>query len=37
MSFRIANETLEKESMCHEIECILREHGWGEFVLVSHS
>jgi hypothetical protein len=37
VSFRIANETLEKGKMCHEIECILREHDWEEFVLVSHS
>jgi hypothetical protein len=37
VSCRIANETLEKEKMCHEIGCILREHGWEEFVLVSHS
>lgn len=37
VSLRIANETLEKEEMCHEIECILRAHNWEQFVLVSHS
>ena len=37
VSFRIANETLEKENMCRDIESILKAHNWEQFVLVSHS
>lgn len=37
VSFRITGEALQKDEMCHEIHCILKEHGWEKFVLVSHS
>jgi hypothetical protein len=37
VSFRVTGEALEKEGMCEEIHCILRAHGWDQFVLVSHS
>jgi predicted ferric reductase len=37
VSFRITSEALEKEEMCQEIDCILKEHSWEKFVLVSHS
>jgi hypothetical protein len=34
---RITSEALDKESMCQEIDCILRAHSWDKFVLVSYS
>jgi hypothetical protein len=37
ISFRITSGALQKDEMCQEIQCILQEHGWGNFVLVSHS
>ncbi|KAH7128141.1 hypothetical protein B0J11DRAFT_483821 [Dendryphion nanum] len=37
VSFRITSETLKKEAICQEINCILEKHGWGRFVIVSHS
>ncbi len=37
VSFRITGEALSKDEMCREIHCILKAHGWGKFVLVSHS
>lgn len=37
VSFRITGAALEKDEMCDEILQILQQHGWGQFVLVSHS
>jgi pimeloyl-ACP methyl ester carboxylesterase len=37
VSFRITSETLEKETMCQEIDSILKAHGWDKFVLITHS
>ncbi|KAI9821181.1 MAG: hypothetical protein M1827_003915 [Pycnora praestabilis] len=37
VSFRITHGALEKDKMCEEIQQILQKHGWGRFVLVSHS
>ncbi|KAF2728247.1 hypothetical protein EJ04DRAFT_516734 [Polyplosphaeria fusca] len=37
VSLRITGETLKKEEMCQEIDCILKAHSWEKFVLVSHS
>lgn len=37
VSSRITHESLSREAMCNEIECVLKAHGWEKFVLVSHS
>lgn len=37
VSLRITGEALRREEMCQEILCILKEHKWEKFVLVSHS
>lgn len=37
ISFRITTAAIGKEEMCSDILKILKKHGWGKFVLVSHS
>ncbi|KAH7111838.1 hypothetical protein B0J11DRAFT_543139 [Dendryphion nanum] len=37
VSSRITGKALDNVAMCQEIDCILESHGWGKFVLVSHS
>ena len=37
VSFRITHAALEKDELCREILGILKKHGWGKVVLVSHS
>lgn len=37
VSSRITSESMSKDELCEEIRCILAEHGWEKFVLVSHS
>jgi hypothetical protein len=37
ISFRITQQALGKEEMCRQIENILLHHGFGSFVLVTHS
>lgn len=37
VSLRITGEALRREEMCQEILCIVKEHKWKKFVLVSHS
>ncbi|GIZ36538.1 hypothetical protein CKM354_000000900 [Cercospora kikuchii] len=37
VSFRITHSALSKDAMCAEIKAILDQHGWKEFVLISHS
>lgn len=37
ISSRITSETMLKDEMCDEVRRIMEAHGWGKFVLVSHS
>lgn len=37
VSSRITHESLSKEAMCEEVDCIVKAHRWEKFVLVSHS
>ena len=37
VSSRITHESLSKEAMCEEVDCIVKAHQWEKFVLVSHS
>lgn len=37
ISSRITVEAMLKDEMCDEVRRILKAHGWGKFVLVSHS
>ncbi|KAH8658509.1 hypothetical protein BX600DRAFT_416310 [Xylariales sp. PMI_506] len=37
ISSRLTMEALLKDRMCKEIECIIMDHGWDRFMLVSHS
>lgn len=37
ISFRITHSVLEKDALCSEIHEIVKQHGWSDFVLVSHS
>lgn len=37
VSSRITHPILEKDVMVHEIQAIVKHHGWSRFILVSHS
>jgi len=37
VSSRITHQALEKDVMVHEVQAIVKHHGWSKFILVSHS
>jgi len=37
VSSRITHAALEKDVMVHEVQAIVKHHGWSKFILVSHS